>query len=624
MPEMSRKIHFDLDHAAPLLQQRNEPDRPYNAFINHYLKLKLGGRIIEQVAERIGFSPHTVKRYSIKYKWSERRKLIEAGEYAAELTARLYPPEPIQSGLIPFAKRYAGLICPGFELDEINTLMLEELELLIDGPFGGRLMMTPPPRHSKTLCSILAVVYAILRHADWGVILVSANQRLATANCHMMRTLFSEVCRNLYGDEFGLATDNSSKLAWSANWHGAKTVLATSVSGSILGYSSMLTIIDDPCSQISDIDSDNMEAVMRTITSDIPTRATKSIDGGGGNLCIIQQRLGATDVCGRLVARAKLAHQAGDDSTPWRVVASPAINPSRERAAEITGYFPDNWLVRQPTYGEEGLPVSHRFSARFINSLKVEMAPGDFEKLYLLNCDEDNTICAWRRDYIRKVDPEQAPVTGTFIAIDMNLTGGDRNDTSALAAVGVWEGHAVIVGLELLPDNVDEALAAIARYAQKYNAISVGVEKAASCFHILKSLNNRIGDRTFDVIPLSHEGRNKKARQAKILGLEANGKILAYQGLPMLDTLHIQERSIALDRKKDLLDTADACNYAIDFVNSRWIKAGWHPGKVVWGDATTAGGGHGTPVIWGRGSHAQLKPRVGIDGVERFRIPGFE
>ena len=200
----------------------------------------------------------------------------------------------------------------------------------------------------------------------------------------------------------------------------------------------------------------------------------------------------------------------------------------------------------------------------------------------------------------------------------------DDVSDAALATVGglfgLFLGAAVIVALEVLKGEVDGALPQIVEFAERYSAHTIGVERAAYGHHILKSLNNRIGDRTFNVTALSHEGRSKRARQAKILGLGANGKIYAVKGLELLPMLQKQMRDIALDRKRAKDDLADACVYALTFVFERWIKSGFTPGDVRW-----QGGSNGAPgvseCIWGRGSHALMKPTIGIDG--HYRIPGF-
>ena len=158
-------------------------------------------------------------------------------------------------------------------------------------------------------------------------------------------------------------------------------------------------------------------------------------------------------------------------------------------------------------------------------------------------------------------------------------------------------------------------------FAEKYRAHTMGVERAAYGHHILKSLNNRIGDRTFNVTALSHEGRSKKARQSKILGLGANGKIYAVKGLELMPMLQKQMRDIALDKKRAKDDLGDACVYALQFVFERWIRSGFTPGDVRWSGGLTGETPGITECSWGWGRPIS---RVGLDRIERVNIPGFE
>ena len=46
-------------------------------------------------------------------------------------------------------------------------------------------------------------------------------------------------------------------------------------------------------------------------------------------------------------------------------------------------------------------------------------------------------------------------------------------------------------------------------YANSYNAMVVYVEKAAAGHAVLNSMGNMIGDRAYNVRPISHKGKNK-------------------------------------------------------------------------------------------------------------------
>lgn len=110
----------------------------------------------------------------------------------------------------------------------------------------------------------------------------------------------------------------------------------------------------------------------------------------------------------------------------------------------------------------------------------------------------------------------------------------------------------------------------------------------------------------------------KLVRPRSFLGLGANGKIYAVKGLQLLPMLQKQMRDIALDKKRAKDDLADACVYALQFGFERWIRSGFTPGDVRWQRESNGAPGI-TECSWGYGRPV---PRVGIDGVERFSLPG--
>lgn len=627
------RLPFKLDAGAPLRRQIGEPERAYAQF----WKWKESGWSddFSEVAEILDMKVESIDRINRKYEWKKRRDLDitrrskPLGEqlYGTKTpttntirkTARnpsnelLAPPEPIAKGLHRFALEYAHVICPGFEMDALVELMLTELEELIEG-MSGRLMINPSPRSSKTTCAILALCYSLLRYPDRGHILISSNGRLAAMNSQKMKTLFEYSVP----EGHGIRKDTKSKIAWAPSWEGGREQVAASRGGALLGYTGHIVLVDDIIGNIAECESvDIMDAAMRTIGVDIQTRLTKDKVGKGAGLCLIAQRLGPSDPTARLIDRDKGKEKAGDRVVPWRVVASPFLCPSKERAAEINGDYPHSWHVMQPRYREVGQPVSTRFTRDFADSLQAQMPPADWASMYELDCSVDVGYCSWRRSYLVPIANEDIQCRGSFIALDLNLSGDKGSDTSALVAAGVQDQKAVVLGVHALSGYVEDALPQILDYADRYNAVGIGVEKAAGGHHILRSLNNNVAGRTFNVTALSHEGRSKRARQQKILGLAANGKILIRDDIPLIEVLHQQQRSIALDKKRDPDDYADALNYAVDWINTHWLSSGFTPGDVRW-----AGGGGGSPgiteVTWGRGSSAGFV-RPGIDGNDYYQ-----
>ena len=158
----------------------------------------------------------------------------------------------------------------------------------------------------------------------------------------------------------------------------------------------------------------------------------------------------------------------------------------------------------------------------------------------------------------------------------------------------------VILGLHYLQGGLEEQLAQIADYAHRYNAFVVYVEKAAAGHSVLNSLSGRIGERTFQVKPISHRGLNKGARLNEVLGPAANQKFFIRKGLELYEDLQQQLRLIAITKGKTHR-TDDAGDCVLHLLYACWnfyVKSGDGQSSVTWGHS---GNSSGTPCVWGRG-----------------------
>lgn len=625
---------FGLDRENPGRKQHGENDLAYKLFT-----LWLTGSTGKSLAELADVSEAQISKLKTTCCWSVRKTLIENQAKLAEViteedkieeqarfdnrykpipNSRLpLPPAPTKLTILEFAEKYAPHICPGYIIDPVAKLMLTEMAKLAEGKIT-RLIVNPPPRSSKTLSSIIVMAWSILRDVGRSNILLSANQRLSALNNQMLKDLVMIALPEGYE----LSQDANSKLGWKVGCQHAAIQVALSRGASLLGWScSGGLYIDDICGSVDDANKpDLMESIMKIIQVDALTRLTP-FRGRQAGLCIVQQRLGRLDPTGRLIAEQLAIENEGGKGTRWTVVACPFVVPSKEKQADIVGSYPGNWLVKMPKfdYGKEGQPVSSRFSEEFLESVKTQMPRALFECLYLLNTDEEEQWSSWKRDYVNLIGRDEITIQGQMMALDMGLSRG--GDESAAAVVGISEGRMVITGLYILPQDIDDCIPAIAEIAHRHSVHTIGVEAAAGGFRVLDSLSNNFQGKSWNIVKLSHEGRSKKARQQMILGPASAGLVWAYSDLELLDKAHSQMRSIALDRKRDADDLADALTMALRFVNERWIKSGFKPTSVTWAGGSSQPGA--TPVIWGRGSHALMKPLVGIDGVERYAIEGF-
>ena len=444
---------FRLDPTKPLEQHEHESDRMFGYFQAYAANPGLKLRELEPL---MGVALASISRYRKLYRWDERLKLANIAKLEEqaqggpltltdrEITSKLPPPPPpIMRGLHVFAQRFGPLIAPGFEIDAIVD-DAAELESWVEGKFGGRLLMNPPPRSSKTVCAILALAYSLMRFPLRCHILLSANARLASESNAMLRT----VVEAALPEGYDLSTDSKSKLGFKIGCQGAHLNVALSRGASLLGWTAHLLLCDDLLGQIHEAEKPElMQTTMRTLTVDALTRLTKDPYGKGGGLCITAQRLGPEDPTGQLISKEKVAEAEGLQTTPWTVVACPFLSPTKERQAEIVAQYPDSWRVRQPFYGEPGTPVSSRFPEEFAANLQAQMPPQDWSAMYELDVTKDAGYCAWKSSYIQEIELEDVRIQGTMLAIDMSLAGGDD---SALVAVGVQDGAAVIVGLHVL------------------------------------------------------------------------------------------------------------------------------------------------------------------------------
>ena len=194
-PKKNRES-FKLNIKTPSERQWGETALQHERFTKW---VEAGFPPFEDIAEPLGISASSVGRYARFAEWERRRDLIIARQEKLLAKANpddglLPPPEPIARGLHAFALRYAETIAPGFEIDAVVDVILSELEAWVEGDAGGRLMLNPPPRHSKTTCAILALCYSLLRYPDRGHIIISANGRLSSITSQKFKTLFIAAC----------------------------------------------------------------------------------------------------------------------------------------------------------------------------------------------------------------------------------------------------------------------------------------------------------------------------------------------------------------------------------------------------------------------------------------------
>jgi len=160
-------------------------------------------------------------------------------------------------------------------------------------------------------------------------------------------------------------------------------------------------------------------------------------------------------------------------------------------------------------------------------------------------------------------------------------------------------------------------------YANSYNAMVVYVEKAAAGHAVLHSMGNMIGDRAYNLRPISHKGKNKGQRLNDVLGPGSAGKFFIRKGLELTPVMHEQLKLIATTKGKTKRND-DVGDVVVHLLTAGWyqhVKSGYGQSSVTWRHGAGCAGT--TQCVWGRGAVDSWESRRGIDGVQRYSIPGF-
>jgi predicted phage terminase large subunit-like protein len=214
---------------------------------------------------------------------------------------------------------------PGYERAPHITQLVEALEWAVNTP-GARLIVTMPPRHSKSLhVSELLPAWYVGRNPGKRVIAASHSAHLAYT--------FSRRVRNLIGSPrypfpVAVAGDKAAVQAWDTEGHRGGYI-AVGVGGSPTGQGGDLIVIDDPIRSAGDADSETVRsALWEWYQGTIRTRLEP-----GGSIIVTSTRWHEDDLTGRLLA----AEKAGGEH--WRHVHMPALTEDGD------ALWPGRWPV---------------------------------------------------------------------------------------------------------------------------------------------------------------------------------------------------------------------------------------------------------------------------------------
>jgi len=298
--------------------------------------------------------------------------------------------------------------------------VLTELQKLAKGDFD-RLVLTMPSQHGKSTLVDIFLAYMIGLNPLYQIICLTYSQKLARRHSRNVKQILqSPEFREFFGwsPAFNFEREEEWQIQWEGQGAGA-TFIAKGIESPALGETADLLLVDDP-----------LKGSLDALSPDRQDRAHESIANVG------MQRLKP----GGKVMMISTVWTAGDP--PLRALESWRQSKANARYMNLAALNPVGkdsfiWDVREsepkyyPPY--EVLWPEYRDLA-FITSHKDEMLDEDFDAQFM-GCTASKGATLAPLECWGTYD-NLPPLAFAVIICDTGLERGDKNDPSALLAVG--------------------------------------------------------------------------------------------------------------------------------------------------------------------------------------------
>lgn len=195
-----------------------------------------------------------------------------------------------------------------------TKLLTDRLQRIADGEKNARIMISMPPRHSKSeTCSKHFPSYYLGKNPNNEIILVTYGSALSEDFSRIAREDFKEFGEELFNLKLSSSKQNVSRWELEGCRGGCTAV---GVGGSIYGRGCSLIIADDLLKGYEQAGSNSIkEGIWAWYRSVLRTRLTPD-----GSIIIIMTRWTTDDICGRLIEEEK------HNGEKWEVISLPAIS----------------------------------------------------------------------------------------------------------------------------------------------------------------------------------------------------------------------------------------------------------------------------------------------------------
>ena len=223
-------------------------------------------------------------------------------------------------------RHFAARMFPQYQTSAHILELVSALEWAVNTP-GARLMVTLPPRHSKSVhVSENLPAWVLGRDPETRIIAASHTAQLAYTFSRRVRNKISDPRYPFRGVR--IAGDKAAVQAWDIDGHRGGYI-AVGVGGSPTGHGANGIVIDDPIKSAADADSLTMrDALWEWYQGTIRTRLEPD-----GWIIVTATRWHEDDLSGRLLAEQE---KGGEQ---WRHVHMPAVNEAGE------ALWPERWTL---------------------------------------------------------------------------------------------------------------------------------------------------------------------------------------------------------------------------------------------------------------------------------------